>query len=163
MLNGMKIGTRLILVGTVLLVVPLAVVAVLAVERSTAALTALESEQLGRGARLVATGLDAVVREEMKLAAAGALERDVVAAAADPSDGKAVAGAAARLAGLEARKGIGEGYDAIMVLDAGGRSIAASDASYLGVDFSDRAYVKAALAGTVNAGDAVISKVSSRR
>jgi hypothetical protein len=54
MLKNLRIGTKLIVVGTLLMIIPLAVVTVLAVQRSTLAITSIETEQLGRAARLIA-------------------------------------------------------------------------------------------------------------
>ena len=49
-----------------------------------------------------------------------------------------------------------------MCVGTDGVAFAASDPSYVGVNFADRAYFKAALAGTANAGAAVISKVTNK-
>ena len=81
MLKNIKIGVKLIIVGTLIMVIPLLVVAVMAIMRSTQGLTAVEDEQLARGARLAAGTVDGVFQEEKKIAVAGALDQSIVAAA----------------------------------------------------------------------------------
>ena len=49
-----------------------------------------------------------------------------------------------------------------MVVGPDGVAFAASDPAYLGVSFADRGYVKAALAGNVNAGSAALNKVTGK-
>jgi methyl-accepting chemotaxis protein len=185
MLKNWKIGSKLILVGTILMVIPLAVVTFLAVQRSTLAITAIETEQLGRASRLIATSINDVFLEEQKVATGQALEADIVHAAQaaggapaevaqNPAGASAKASAAAsvaadplkratdRLVEIKETKGLGEGYETIMCVGTDGVAFAASDPSYVGVSFADRAYIKTALGGTPNAGAAVISKVTKK-
>ena len=65
MLKNIRISVKLIVVGTLIMVVPLIVVAVMAVTTAAAGLTGLENEQLARGARLIAATIDGVFMEEM--------------------------------------------------------------------------------------------------
>ncbi|MGA2974666.1 MAG: methyl-accepting chemotaxis protein [Spirochaetia bacterium] len=189
MLKNIRISVKLIVVGTLLMLIPLAVVTILAVQRSTAAITQLETEQLGRGARLMAGTINRVFEEELKIAIGQSSEEDIVNAAmvygkppAAPAAEKgataasiaAKAAAAAsvvqdtlkrandRMAALKATKGLGESYEAIICMGTDGIGFAASDPAYVGVDYNDRAYVKAALAGSANAGSAVISKITKK-
>ena len=191
MLKNMRIGVKLIVVGTLIMVIPAAVIAFLAVSKSTSGLTSVETEQLARGARLIAGTIDGVFLEEKKLAVAGALDESIVAAAISANErgtatpvstekplasmarGKSgssptpevqdtVGLATKKLLELKNAKGLGEMYETLMCVGANGFTFAASDPAYVGVDFSDRAYIKTALAGTTNAGAAVISKVSNK-
>ncbi|HVO40322.1 MAG TPA: hypothetical protein VMV03_14925, partial [Spirochaetia bacterium] len=81
MLKNIRIGVKLIVVGTLIMVIPLLVVAVMAITKSTQGLSAVETEQLARGARLIAEQVDGVFQEEKKLAVEGALDPNIVAAA----------------------------------------------------------------------------------
>jgi len=189
MFRNLKIGTRMIVVGTVLMVIPLAVVAIMAVQNSTLAITGIETEQLGRAARIIARTIDSVFAEEQKTAIAKALDKDVIEAAGEASKAPEAPTAAngaksAKVAATEAlalaakrdtlirvteglvafkqTRGLGESYDAIMCVGTDGVAFAASDPSYVGVSFADRPYIKTALAGTANAGAAVISKATKR-
>jgi methyl-accepting chemotaxis protein len=190
MLKNLKIGTKLIAVGTLLMVLPLAIVTLLSVQKSTRAITSIESEQLGRASRLVAESINGMFVEEQKIAIGQAIDKDIVAAAiaagaaAEPATetgtGAAAKAAAARtlaaasdaadtrkratdkLVGLKNAKGFGENYAAIMCVGKDGVSFAASDPSYVGVSIADRLYFKSAIGGTANAGSAVISKVTGK-
>jgi len=153
-------------VGTLLMVIPLAVVTYLAVQRSTVALTDLESEQLGRSARLIATAVNDVFLEQQKFAQGQALEEDIVnaaqAAAGVQGREQLLARATDRLNEVKAAKGLGEQYETIMCVGLDGVAFAATDPEYVGVSFADRHYIKEALGGTPNAGTAVISKVTKK-
>jgi len=175
MLKNMRFGAKLIIVGTLLMVIPLAVVTYLAVQRSTVALTDIETEQLGRAARLIATSINDVFLEQQKFAQGQALEADIVNAALSagkPAGEPAVKGAVSReeivaratdrLNEVKAAKGLGEQYETIMCVGLDGVAFAATDPAYVGVTFADRRYIKEALGGTPNAGTAVISKVTNK-
>jgi methyl-accepting chemotaxis protein len=180
MLKNLKIGSKLILVGTILMVIPLAIVTILAVQRSTLAITAIESEQLGRASRLIAASINDVFVEEQKIAIAQAIDEDIVRGAqaaggtaaeaknagapgkASPAAPDPVQRATDLLIGIKETKGLGESYETIMCVGVDGVAFAASDPAYVGVSFADRAYIKAALGGTPNAGAAVISKVTKK-
>ncbi len=166
MFKNLGFSAKLIVVGTVLLVIPLAVVAYLAVQRSSLAISAIETEQLGRSARLVAASINDVFVQEKKLAIGQALQEEIVGAAIAPRGaalgGDAVARATDRLLAVKNQKGLGEEFETIMCVGKDGIGFAATDPSYVGVSFADRDYIKQALAGNANAGSAVLSKVTGR-
>jgi methyl-accepting chemotaxis protein len=212
MLKNIRIGVKLIVVGTLIMVIPLLVVAMMAITKSTQGLSTVETEQLARGARLVAGMIDGVFQEEKKLAVAGALDPNIVAAAvavdersapaqassgntpppqatdrsgsSSTSSARTAAAAAeaqkavverassetqntvrlatSKLVELKNAKGLGESYETLMCVGNDGVAFAASDPAYMGNNFADRAYIKAALSGTPNAGAAVISKVTKK-
>ena len=185
MLKNIKIGVKLVLVGTIIIIVPLLIVAVLAISRSTKGLTAVENEQLAGRSSDIAQMIDRVFAEEEKAALSYSIDPDVIAAAkavAEPAapvekpaakPGKAAPPAGPTTADLVSRvddklkrisstKGLGDSYQVIMVVGPDGVAFAASDPAYLGVSFADRGYVKAALAGNVNAGSAALNKVTGK-
>jgi methyl-accepting chemotaxis protein len=180
-LRNIRISVKLIAVGTLLILVPLAIVAVLAVAESTNGLTESANTQLSSRAYEIAQVVEKVYEEEQKIVLSLSVDEDVVAAAAAKDQGDATAAApkgrtagkaapsasaaeraSAKLAKLMAVKGLGESYQVLLVYDADGIAIAASDPSYIGKSFADRAYVQLALKGTVNAGDAVLNKVTGK-
>ena len=63
----MKIGAKLISVGTIIIAVPLLAVAVVAVTRSRAGLEYLSEQQLVSRAQEIAGRIDGIYAEEMKL------------------------------------------------------------------------------------------------
>ena len=183
MLKNMKLGAKLVLVGTLLIVIPLAVVSLVAITRAMSGLTALEDEQLASRAATIAEMVDRVFAEEQKIALSLSVDPDIVAAAraaAAPATetGPAVKGGKAAAAGptaaelasradqklkaIAATKGLGESYEGLVIIAPDGRCVVSSNPKGAGVDFSDRDYFKTALAGRVNAGQAARSKVTNK-
>jgi methyl-accepting chemotaxis protein len=183
MLKNMKIGMKLVLVGGLLTLVPLAVASVVAIMRSTSGLTAMENEQLASRAATIAEMIDRVFAEEQKLALTLSVDPDIVAAAravvaptpeptpairlgrpvaAGPSAAELVARVDRKLKAVAATKGLGEGYQGLVVIAPDGRCFSSSAAEYIGVNLSDRGYFKTAMAGKVNAGAAARNKVTNK-
>ena len=81
MLKNIKIGVKLIVVGTLIMVIPLLVVAVMAITKSTQGLSTVENEQLVGRASDIAQMIDKVFEEEKKLALSFSIDPDIVAAA----------------------------------------------------------------------------------
>ena len=63
MLKNMKFGVKLVLIGALLIVIPLAVVSVVAIMKATSGLTAVENEQLASRAATIAEMVDRVFAE----------------------------------------------------------------------------------------------------
>ena len=76
MLKNMKLGAKLVLVGTLLIVIPLAVVSLVAITRAMSGLTALEDEQLASRAATIAEMVDRVFAEEQKIALSLSVDPD---------------------------------------------------------------------------------------
>ena len=183
MLKNMKLQVKLVLVGTLLIFIPLAVVSWVAITRATSGLTVMENEQLASRAATIAEMVDRVFAEEKKIALSLSVDPDIVAAAqaaaapatetapavkggktaaAGPTTAGLVARVDRKLKALAATKGLGESYQKMGVLSLDGRCFVSSDPSAVGVDFSERDYFKTAMTGKVNAGAAAISKVSNK-
>jgi hypothetical protein len=119
MLKNMKIGARLIIVGMILVLLPLALVSTIAIMRSTQGLAAVENEQLAARTRDLALMLDRVAGEEKKVVQILSIDPDIIAAAAavaepgngaqkGPSTADLVDRVNTRLATYAKTKGIGE-------------------------------------------------------
>ena len=198
MLKNIRIGVKLIVVGTLIMLLPLLGVAVMSITRSTKGLSAVENEQLVGKSGDIAQMIDRVFGVEKKLALTLSLDPDIAAAARAVSEktsaapepaaaGKPVAEkkasgkaapapvadsgggasdsvdrASAKMNRLVQTKGLGEDYQVLFAFGLDGICFAASDPSYVGTNFSDRSYVKTALAGTVNVGEAALNKVSKK-
>jgi methyl-accepting chemotaxis protein len=185
MLKNMNIGAKLIGIGTFILIVPLAILTIVAITKSTQGLIGVEKEQLAARSTNIAEIVDRVFAEEQKFALSMSIDPAIVAAAqaaagktAEPiATGKAAQVAAVaraqassavmqraseRLLSIAGTKGLGESYQVLVIVGADGTTLAASDPKYLGVSLADRAYFKNALAGQVNAGAAGLNKVTSK-
>jgi methyl-accepting chemotaxis protein len=166
MLKNIRIGAKLIAVGTVIMIVPLVAVALLAIVRSTAALTTVEREQLAARAKDIAQIIDRVFGEQQRIALSVACDPDVVAAAVAAAD-KGVdksktelAAAFRKLSIYHDNPRLGSGYERVVVTGASGFVIVSSDNSDVGLDLTKRQYVIDGLAGKPTLGMTMISKVS---
>jgi len=183
MFRNMKLGVKLVLVGSLLIIIPLVVVSVVALVGATRGLSAIEDEQLATRAATVAEMIDRVFAEEKKLAISLAADPDVVAAARAAAAPAADAAPAAKggkaaavvptaaellsrvdrkLTAMAAAKGLGEGYESLLVAAPDGRVFVSSNSKGVGASLADRDYFKAAMAGEANVGTAVLSKVSGK-
>ncbi len=81
MLKNIRISVKLIIVGTLIMVLPLLVVAVMAITRSTQGLSAVENEQLAGRSSDIAQLIDRVFEEEKKLSLSFSIDPDIIAAA----------------------------------------------------------------------------------
>ena len=81
MLKNIRIGVKLIVVGTLIMLLPLLVVAVMSITRSTKGLSAVENEQLVGKSGDIAQMIDRVFGVEKKLALTLSLDPDIAAAA----------------------------------------------------------------------------------
>jgi len=167
MKKKMKISVQLILIGSLLVIIPMGIVAFLAVGKSSNGLVGVEREQLAGGAKLIATNIDSVFREETKIALIESQDPDLVAAAAAiaaKGPPKKVADlvriATEKLATLKQPSNMGDDYEAIMCMGLDGVAFAASSPENVGKSFSERGYFKTALSGTVNIGTPTLSKVT---
>jgi methyl-accepting chemotaxis protein len=184
MLKHIKIGVKLVVIGTLIIVIPLAIVAFIAIQKSTQGLTAAETEQLADRSHNIAEMIDKVFEEEKKIAGSFSIDPDVIEATvfaaaghaqdAAPSAGKGAApaatdGAAAavthareKMESFAKTKEFGGGYQALICVGRDGVVFASSDPVYVGVNVADRAYVKNALLGKADAGSAALNKVTGR-
>jgi len=173
MLKNMKIGARLIIVGMILVLLPLALVSTIAIVRSTQGLITMEDEQLAARTKDLALMLDRVVGEEKKIVQILSIDPDIIAAAAalaeagngaqkGPSTADLVDRVNTKLATYAKTKGIGESYLVIVCLGMDGVTFAASDPSSYGVNASDRQFWKTAMEGTLNVGVPSLNKVSQK-
>jgi methyl-accepting chemotaxis protein len=160
-----SLGFKLASGGIALVLMPLLVVGLFSVGRSTEALTALSQGQAELTARNLATMVDLVLSEEIKLARELSVDRtsisaaQAVSAAGRSNAGQAIAALDEKLAA--AMKQIGKDYEAFFVTDTSGVIFADSQGgSYKGTDVSERDYFKKAVAGQDAVSDPVRSKVS---
>ena len=166
MLKNVKIGSKLIAVGTLIMIIPLLAVTFIAVVRFTMALTAVEKEQLGARATDIAQIIDRVFQEQHRIALSVAGDPDVVAAAVAVADKgadksrKELDASFRKLSIYHTDAQVGSGYERVVVTGASGLVIVSSDNSDVGLDLTKRQYVIDGLAGKSTLGTTMISKVS---
>jgi methyl-accepting chemotaxis protein len=167
MLKNIRIGARLLIVGTLIMVLPLAAVAFISLNRTSQGLTGVENEQLTARAADIALMIDSVFREEKKVAISLALDPSLSAAASVLDTGGAgadrqVAAARDRLSAFAATAELADGYRAFLAIGMDGMPFASSDPAYLGVSCADQPFFKNAVNGVVDAGSAGLDRVTNK-
>ncbi len=172
MWKNMKISQKLVIFGTLIVLLPLLMVAFFAVTRSSAALTSMMEDQMLNRAKEYAQLVDNVLDSELRFAMGTASSPEIVDAAvsiAEPEDGKGVekladkkAKADAKLIAMMAVKDLGEEYESIVVVDTNAAVFASSSAANRGTSMSDRQYVKDVLGGKPYAVTCVASKFTGQ-
>ena len=167
MFKNLKLGTKLILVGSVILLVPLATVGFFAVKKASQGLAGIEYELLTSVTVTLAQGIDNALEGEKKVVTDLAVGSDTVSALAAVAE-KGLSKSQAEVAQLSEKfrtfsrtPGLRDNSEVVFAADTAGTIIAASDPSYLGVSIADRNYFKEALAGKVNIGEPDLNKVTN--
>lgn len=166
-MKNLNLGAKLIIVGTAVMVIPLFFVAFAAISWSARGLRAVENEQLAGRSKDIAQMIDKVFEQEKKITLSLSIDPDVVAAAAAIAEkpgasADRVTVVDARLQEFKHTKGLGDGYQALLVIGLDGVSVAASDTNFVGVNVADSQYFKDARAGEVNAGAAALNQVTKK-
>jgi methyl-accepting chemotaxis protein len=167
MFKKMKMGMKLVLTGSLIMIIPLTLVTVISVTWTRSSLGALGSNELITRATDLADSIDNVCKAEMKLLKAIAADPDLLMAVS-PTEGKAAARDAAdalrrvqaRLLPYAQNREIAVSYGSVMLLGGDGIIRASSLGTDIGEDYSDRAYVADALNGKANIGAVVLSNAS---
>lgn len=166
MLNNLRIGVKLIIVGALILLVPLAVIGGVSILRASEGLINLTHEQLRSRTRELALCLDDILEEEMMFTESLALSNSAVTALSRLQFlGRRRAAADINalnqnLQRLLSKKNFSHEYQVILAADRSGRVISASDPKYLGLSILDRQYFQDALNGRINLGEAERNKVT---
>jgi len=167
MFKNLKLGKKLVLVGTVIMLIPLATVGYIAVSKATQGLVIVEDEGLTGISQALADGVDHAFRGEMKVVTDLSVGSTTVAAVSKAASTGAT-GAANEIAALTQNlttfmqtKGLKEGYDGVFV--AGMDGVAYADGVggiYVGASVIDRDYFQGALSGQVTIGRPAFNKVT---
>jgi len=164
-MRRMTLGTRLVLGGILIVMVPLVIVGMLAVIKASDALTELSREQAGLVAAKLADLTQATMSEELKTAKGLALEPFTIETAAKVAKGNAQE-AASDIERLNRHltnlmKQVGSEYELIFITSPDGQVFAdnAGEAAK-NYNVADRDYFKAAKSGKASIGSVVKSKAS---
>ncbi|NDY71554.1 methyl-accepting chemotaxis protein [Desulfobacter hydrogenophilus] len=163
----MTLKTKLIVGGVVAAILPLVVVGLFSIIKSSGALVSIAKGQATLTAQNLATMVDLSMKQEVEKAEAMASAPSIQAIAKRSGNGD-VQEASPELAAADAYlatayKKIGENYEFFFVTDSSGRIIADSDSgkySQQNLNLSSRKYFQAAKSGTSIIGDPVVSKAS---
>ncbi len=168
MFKNLKLGTKLILVGSILLLIPISVVGYLSVSRATYGLTELENEELLAVTKSLAETVEYSLVGELRVVKDLSVGNSTIRAASAIAR-SGIQGAAAEIADLNQKlkvfgetEGLKENSQVVVAADQRGVIFAASDPKFIGVSVADRGYFKDAIAGKGNIGDAALNKVTNQ-
>lgn len=157
------LGFRLVMGGIVAVIVPLLLVGVFSVIKSSNALEVSAKGQVQGTAKNLADMVQMVLLEEMKMASEMSGDGNIIEAVSAIARNKS---ATAEVGKLETRLGaamkhMGKDYEALFITDAGGMVVADSiGGKSHGISLTERDYYQKAKAGKVNVGSVVKSKNS---
>jgi len=164
MLKNIKIGKKLIFTGIIVLLIPIAALGLISIQKSSAGLRALVEEQLEKRTSEISISIYNVLITEKKLAIDIAERQE----AKDAFSGDGVyASGTERYTKLNSildrfarTKVLGDDYTGINIMDTGGIVRASSEPGSIGLDLSSRSYFTRAMKGEVNIGEPAISKAT---
>jgi methyl-accepting chemotaxis protein len=171
MLKNVRLAVKLVVICALLVIAPLAIVALISITRAAAGLESVENEQMATRSRGIAQTIDRVFAEEKKALVVLALRRELVegvdtqaliAARKVKETTAAVAAATAALKEIAATKEIAGATQGIICIGLDGIVVASSADELLGLNVADRPYFQQALNGTVNAGEVGRNKVTGK-
>ncbi len=167
MFKNLKLGAKLIIVGSVILLLPLATVGYISVDKATKGLTAIENEELAGITKSMAEGIENTLKAEMKAVLDLSVSNSLVRAAAAVESGGAN-NAQAEIGALNQQlqkfadtEGLRDNSQVVCVTGKDGAVFAASQNNFIGLSLADRDYFKDAITGKANIGKANLNKVTN--
>lgn len=166
-MRNIRIGFKLVIVGTILMIVPLALLAFLAITRSSAALAKLGNDQLISRSQEISRNIDRVLTEERRFALVQANDFDIIQAASAVNEkgvakaGDVVGEISRRLSPFETNPLIHWTYEAAVVADKNGDVFSSSNPGWTGTSIAGTPYFQQAFSGVTNIGEIFSSKVTS--
>ncbi|MDD4274862.1 MAG: methyl-accepting chemotaxis protein [Desulfobacter postgatei] len=160
-MGKMTLKTKLIVGGVVAAILPLVVVGIFSIIKSSTALVGIAEGQAKLTAQNLATMVDLSMKQEVGKAEAMASESFIREAAKGSGNEEALTAAEAYLAAVY--KKTGENYEFFFVTDSSGQIIADSDYGKYrqqNINVANRDYFQAAKSGKSIIGEPVISKAS---
>ncbi len=164
MLKNLKIGPKLIIFGTLLVLIPLLAVAFFALTQASAALTSVMEDQMANRAKEFAQLVDNVFESELRFAEGNAASPEVVDAAASIAESgyeksaEKMALVDAKLTAMAASENIKTNYESLVAVDVNAKIFGTSSAANRGASLKERAYVMEVLGGKSRAVAIVASK-----
>lgn len=165
-MNNVRIGLKLILIGSLILIIPLTIVGLFSVRTASEGLESTMREQMSHRADELALGMGQVLESELKTVLAisemDAMSRLLLDRSGPGAQAQTEAdGLNGYLERLDATDQIGAESQVMFLANQAGTIVAASDPGYLGVNVSDRGYFQVALGGSPNIGATGINKVTN--
>ena len=162
MLKNIKIGIKMIIIGTVLLTIPTVAIGIITVQKSSEGLTTIEMEQLEKRTQEIALSIYNVLSTEKKVVLEIAnleITRDALTNSGGyTNEQDQYQKLNAHLTRIGNTPHLGDDYNGMFISDTTGIAKASSDVAAVGLDLSTRDYVQKALKGEINIGQPALSK-----
>ncbi|MDC7225531.1 MAG: methyl-accepting chemotaxis protein [Spirochaetales bacterium] len=167
MFRNFNIGKKLVLIGAIILLVPIAAIGYISVQRASEGLRDLENEQLEKRTSEIALSIRNILKSEERMALDIAGRRETKAALlnyrengyGDPWFDYEISEILEDFVSVE---GLGDNYMGINIINPEGQVIAASSDNRIGLDLSERSYFLNAIKGSVNIGEPAISSANGK-
>jgi len=161
----MKLGTKLLAGGLLVVVIPLIVIGIASVYKATDSISSIANEEMLNVSKVLADTIDLGLSEELRLAQAISLSNSVVAATEKVAEaGREGSRSEITLVQRELtkiREAAGDRYDTIVLFGRDGIVFADGvQGRDHGINASDRDYFQKALQGSCNLGEVVRSKAT---
>jgi len=161
----MKLGTKLLAGGLLVLVIPLIVIGIASVYKATDSISSIAHEEILNVSKVLSDTIDLALAEELRLSQAISLSNSVVAATEKVAEaGREGSRSEITLVERELtkiREAAGDRYDTIVLFGRDGVVFADGvQGRDHGINASDRDYFKRALQGSCNLGEVVKSKAT---
>jgi methyl-accepting chemotaxis protein len=161
----LKIGSKLLLVGSAIVIIPFAVMGFIVSLRSSAGITTIVEGQLSNITSSMADYAESKIRGDLRTCIALSANADFARVAEEANSGRPTAKASAsalsaKLAAFYKSAGYEGVYNDIFVIGADGRVCSAAVQASYGIDLSEREYVRRALAGEANISQMLVDKMT---
>ena len=166
LMKKMKIGTKLVVMGSLIIFIPILIIGFISVSKSTTALKTLEYEQIAGIAKSLTEGIDNVLKGEMNLVTELSIGNATIRAATAVAENgiensqEDITALNHKLTLFNNTKGLGENCQGVVVTDLKGVTYSSSKKNFIGVNITDRDYFKTAMSGQVNIGKAALNKAT---
>jgi methyl-accepting chemotaxis protein len=168
MFRNAKLGTRLVVAGTIIMLAPLALVAYVSISTASGGLETIAHELLAARSTDLGRAIERRLVDEMRVTVSLGSRPQVAELAAAITD-KGVAKAAEEmaklneaLADMKRTRNLVEGSESLNVIGLDGIIVAATDPKAQGLNVAERAYFKDGRAGKAHIAQASLSKITGK-
>ncbi|HVN70698.1 MAG TPA: methyl-accepting chemotaxis protein [Desulfomonilia bacterium] len=153
MITDVKLSTKLVIVGSILILIPIIIVGSLSVDKYSRGLEAIQNELLISDTKLLAQAVDRTLIGEMRLVKDLSTSPETVRAASShtnygyPLAQNDIDALNARLIRFGQTEGARENRQIVYVTDREGKAFAGSVDQYIGTSFSESGFMKDTLSG----------------
>ena len=156
-MRNIKLGTKLVLVGVIILLIPLVLLGFFSINKASDGLKSVARAELVKRTEEIAYSIDNNLMKEEKVLLSLAVRSDVISALSGETGYESINTDLHRIAATPA---IADSYQMLGIINRDGITRAASSDDYLNLNVSDRDYFQDAMKGKLNIGMYAFNKVT---